>query len=564
MKLLLSCLIVCFVLASVPAVKAQESDSTRTGQSALVDSLKQEMKRLEHSYRLLKQRADSTQSFSETDRLELKKLSQSLTSVGEELKQLTQNAPRLANDAADIYDVQDAIVYNGNYTLDEGDIVRRDVKVLNGDALIYGTLDGTIIVVNGDAYIRQNAKVTGDVVVVNGKAHVSTDADVGGSVIERGGSELETRRSITRTLRLTDHPDIWQDHNFFFEKLAVNYNRVEGLFLGLGQEKEYYWSGIEDFSPYGFVGYAFALHRWRYQIGLDKWWGNENRFEVGLEGHSLTDSKDDWIIGPKENFVYSILAKEDFMDYFSRDGMSIHVAQYYEMNSRITLSFNLDKYSSLSKNTNWSIFGGHKVFRPNPAIGEGWMRSIVVDLQHRDYSGDTKRRGWMADLRGETTVSGAFDFKMLTANVVCYQPLFRGLQLNMRLRAGTSAGILPLQRLYQIGGFNSLSAFTYKEFSGNRLLLFNAEMLFSPELFRHSSFFPLNTVTLILFGDVGQVQAAGSVGLTSGWDLINSHDFKSDFGVGLGNGSGSVRIFLAWRTDISASPTFGIRITRPF
>ena len=95
--------------------------------------------------------------------------------------------------------------------------------------------------------------------------------------------------------------------------------------------------------------------------------------------------------------------------------------------------------------------------------------------------------------------------------------------------------------------------------------MFNFEFLFNPELFHHSGFFPLNTVTLILFGDVGQVKDAGSsTVLAGGWGVINAKDFKSDFGVGLGSGSGAFRIFLAWRTDIATSPTFGIRIARPF
>lgn len=563
MKWLLSSLLACILCSSAYPVMAQQTDTT-SAHGSLIDSLRAQMKGVERSYRLLRQRTDSTQQFTEADRMELEKLSQTMTELGEEIRQLTQKASELANDAANIYNVQNATVENGDYTLPVDQVVDNDVKVLNGDAFIHGTLNGSIIVVNGDAYVRSTAKITGDVVVVNGKAHVSRDAEVEGNVIERGGAELELRRDITEKLFRIEHPDIWQKRNFLFDRLAANYNRVDGLFLGVGQNKEYFWSGAEDFSPYGFVGYAFALHRWRYQLGLDKWFGNENRFEVGVEGHSLTASKDYWIIGPKENSLYAVLAKEDFMDYFSRDGMSVHIAQYYHMNSRIVVSFDLDKYDSLAKMTNWSIFGGKKQFRLNPPVQPGWMRSIVVDIQHRDYRGDTRRTGWMADLRGEETISGAFDFKMITAQVVRYQPLFRGMQLNMRLRLGTSGGLLPLQRNYQIGGFNTLNAFPYKEFTGNRLVLFNGELLLNPELFKRSNFFPLNTVTLILFGDVGEVQDAGQAGLTDGWNLVTLSQLKSDYGIGLGSGSGSFRIFLAWRTDISASPTFGVRIARPF
>ena len=175
------------------------------------------------------------------------------------------------------------------------------------------------------------------------------------------------------------------------------------------------------------------------------------------------------------------------------------------------------------------------------------------------------REGWVADLHGETTVSGDFDFKMLSLQAARYQPLFAGLQLNMRLKAGTSTGYVPLQRTYQIGGFNTLNAFPYKDFSGNRLLLLNIEFLFSSDIFRHSSFFPFNTFDLLLLGDIGQVGDAGTdAALTSGWKVMTAAGIKSDYGIGIGSNDGNFRIFLAWRTDIASLPTLGIRLARPF
>lgn len=559
------CLVCSFFL--VPSLTAAQTyDSTEVYRRGVLDSLKSELGKFENAYRLFKARTDSAQQFTEMDQEELDKLSETLQRIGEEIKETSEKAAQLANDAARVYDIEDAVIQNGDYTLGDDAVVNTGVKVLNGDAFIFGTIKGSLVVVNGNAYVRGGAKINGDVVVVNGKAHVSNDATIEGNVIERGGGELEKRDAFVRGLRITDHPDIWQKPSFIFERIAVNYNRVDGLFLGLGQNKDYYWSGAESFSPYGFVGYAFALHRWRYQVGLDKWFGNENRFEVGVEGHSLTDSKDYWFIDPKENSLFAILAREDYMDYFSREGVSFHAAQYYQMNSRIVISYDVDKYSSLTQRTNWSIFGGHKVFRDNPPVAPGWMRSVVVNVEHRDYTGGKDRKqGWLAGLRGEATVSGDFDFRMLSLNAVRYQPLFRGLQLNMRLVGGTASGVLPLQRSYQIGGFNTLNAFPYKEFSGNRLLLFNYEFLFSPMLFKHSHLFPLNTFALLLFGDVGQVgNAASSAGMESGWAMMKLNGFKSDYGIGIGNGDGTFCIFLAWRTDIAASPTFGVRLASPF
>jgi hypothetical protein len=547
------------------AMAQRLDDSTYTTQKGVIDSLRFELKKIEKAYQLLRARTDSTGQLTEADKEELSKLSGSLQEIGTEISELYSGAADLANEAAKIYDVENADVKNGDYTLEDDEVSDRSLKVLNGNAFIYGVINGSLIVVNGDAFIRQGAKVRGDVIVVNGKAFMNNQASVDGEIVEREGTELAKRRLFIQKLRFTSHPDLWQNHDFLFEKVAVNYNRVEGLFLGVGSEKDYFWDGGDEISPYGFIGYAFSLHRWRYQVGLDKWFGNENRFELGLEGHSLTDSKDYWIIGPKENFVYSILAREDFMDYYSRQGASFHIAQYYEVNSRITLTYDIDKYSSLSRNTNWSIFGGDKVFRDNPIITEGWLRSIMVDVEHRNYSGEKARRGWIAGLHFETTLSGVSNFKVLSASVVRYQPLFRGLQMNMRFTAGTSSGDLPLQRSYQIGGFNTLNAFPYKEFSGNRLLLGNLELLLSPEMFKHSVFFPLNTFAILLIADAGEVQNAGAfVGIGGGWKTMRVSYLKSDYGVGIGSSDGNFRIFVAWRSDIATSPIFGVRLARPF
>jgi hypothetical protein len=566
--------IVCFSSATAqtdnPGSLRENQDTTYSTSNGYIDSLKTELKGIEHAYYLFKARVDTTKELTDADRQELQKLSDSLEKIGQEIRGLSNSAAQLADDAANIYDIENLHIEKGDYTLSDDQTVSDNIEVLNGDAFVYGTIKGSILVVNGDAFIRSGAKIDGDVIVVNGKAHVSEEASVSGNVIEREGSDLQERHGFVHGLKFAEHPDIWQNHDFLFDHLAANYNRVDGIFLGLGSEKDYFWDGADALSPYGFLGYAFNLHRWRGQFGIDKWFGNEDRFEVGAEGHSLTDSKDSWAIGPKENSVYSILAKEDFMDYFSRQGASFHAAQYYQMNSRITLSYDVDEYSTLPKTTKWSLFGGNKVFRDNPAIGDGWMRSFVVDIEHRSYTGgDSRKEGWVADLRGETTVSGAFDFRMATFDAARYQPVFTGLQLNMRLRAGTSSGVLPLQRSYQLGGFNSLNAFPLKAFpsdsSGNRMLLLNLEFLFSPDMFKHSSFFPLNTFTLILFSDVGEVQDAGpSAGLGGGWNTITASGFKSDYGIGFGSSDGTYRIFLAWRTDVAALPTFGIRLARPF
>ncbi|MGC8595006.1 MAG: hypothetical protein ACP5MI_05305 [Candidatus Kryptoniota bacterium] len=538
-------------------------DSTVSRQRFIVDSLRQELAKVKSSIEIIKAKVDSSKTVSEMDEHQLDELQESLSEIGGKLSAISDEAAEIAHEAARVYDVEKAVVQNGDYTLEEGQTVSGNIKVLNGDAYINGTLNGSLIVVNGDAHIGEKGRVSGNVVTINGRTRLKDGAHVDGSIIEQNGSRFVKTRKLTEKIRNIERSGLWDEPSFLFSRFAFNYNRVDGLFLGFGSKKGYFWSGAQSYSPYGFVGYAFGLHKWRYQLGLDKWFGNVDRFEVGIEGHSLTDSKDTWIIGPKENTAFSLVAREDYMDYFGRTGGSIHLAQYYRMESRIVLTFQVDRYDSVAKSTNWSIFGGEKSFRDNPAVPSGLMRSVVLEVDHRSKSGITSSRtGWKASLRGEVTVGGDFNFRMLSWNIARYQPLFKGAQFDFRFAGGTSGGVLPLERSFQLGGFNTLNAFGYKEYSGNRMLLLNLEVLLNPDLFNE---FPFNLATLVLFSDIGQVVSTSpDNGMLEGWNAIKGNGFKSDLGVGIGDEDGSWRVFISWRTDVNTPPVFGVRLSRPF
>ncbi len=194
----------------------EESDTSYSNESGLVDSLRLEFKRIESAFDAFKVRTDSTKQLSEADQEELDKLSSSLRMIGDELHGYSEDAGRLASEAAKIYDVENVIKENGDYTLEEDEVSDDNVEVLNGDAFIYGTINGTLIVVNGDAFVRHDAKISGDVIVVNGNAHVSEYTSIEGNVVEREGTDLHERESFVHRLKLSEHPDIWQNHNFHF------------------------------------------------------------------------------------------------------------------------------------------------------------------------------------------------------------------------------------------------------------------------------------------------------------------------------------------------------------
>ncbi|MFI5251835.1 MAG: BamA/TamA family outer membrane protein [Bacteroidota bacterium] len=358
------------------------------------------------------------------------------------------------------------------------------------------------------------------------------------------------------------------------DDLLFRYNRVEGVFLGLNSPKKYHWDS-HHIDLFGSGGYGFANHRWRYNGGIAEQFGTgEHMFEFGVEGHSLTDTEDKWIVSQMENNFSSIVARDDYRDYFGRDGFSVWTGFYREPSSwgyQLEAAYQIDRYESMDRRTNWSLFGGDKLFHDNPPIDEGHMRSILATFEiqqlqtHKIFS-----TGWSAALSAEhagTELSSDFDFNRYQIDLRRYQPFSRYDNLNLRLRAGASNGGVPLQKLFYVGGISTLPAFGYKDFSGNRLLLANAEYLVNGNLFDDDDLFPswlFRNVNLILFMDAGYVASSPENSIIRGFENLNHSTVKSDYGFGFGTRDAKFRIGFAWRTDLAEPVHVFIRLDRPF
>jgi len=297
--------------------------------------------------------------------------------------------------------------------------------------------------------------------------------------------------------------------------------------------------------------------------------------EIGGEGHSLTDSRDQWIIGTNENTAASLLLHEDYRDYYGREGFSVHTGYYTRQDfitAQLSVAYVLDKYTSLEKRTEWSIFGGRKVFRPNPVIDDGRMRSIVVTP---GFSTETRtsrgQEGWTiygtAEFADER-YGGDFNFSQAIADIRRYQPLSWYDNFNIRLRVGTSGGKIPAQKTFELGGLSSLHARPYKSETGNRMILVNAEYIVNGDFLRDLDFWPsglLRHFNFIVLSDAGLMRSAPSEeGWMKGFEDIRFSEFKHDLGVGLSNRSGSFRIGFVWRTDVKSPGRLFFRFERPF
>jgi hypothetical protein len=137
-----------------------------------------------------------------------------------------------------------------------------------------------------------------------------------------------------------------------------------------------------------------------------------------------------------------------------------------------------------------------------------------------------------------------------------YQPAWGNQRAVLRLMAGSRHGSLAEQHRLDLGGIGGLRAYDDKEFSGNRLLMFNIDYMFGGDILQR---IPLqnipvfgtlwSTLSLALFLDTGWT---GETNVDNGiFAGFNDISLKSDVGFSLSVLDGIFRMDVAKRTDRS-------------
>lgn len=384
----------------------------------------------------------------------------------------------------------------------------------------------------------------------SGKADEEESDDV---VVEIGEDEWDLRPWHNWNVRYPGHRD-YRLTDYDNGYLAFDYNRVDGLFLGVKIDRRNDRFRFKPMRLYGQVGYAFSEKDLRYQVGLDRRWGRSFRFEVGGEVHDLTGSQDTWIVGHLENAFSALLFKKDYRDYFRTRGYSFHASQNLNPYLKITGSFIQDDYSSLDNEVNWSIFLPKQDFRANPAIDEGRLTgvSLSAELDNVKYlrygRRNFRREGWhvVADAeKGVPSWDSDFRYARYTLQVVRYQPLSRWENLDLRLWMGTATGDLPAQKSFYAGGISTMRGHEYKEFNGNNVALLNVEYRISPNRFDRDRVLFLHPMNFILFMDNGYAWSSEIHSYKHLYRGFDMSDVETDIGVGLGDEKDIVRLDIA-------------------
>jgi hypothetical protein len=249
-----------------------------------------------------------------------------------------------------------------------------------------------------------------------------------------------------------------------------------------------------------------------------------------------------------------------------------YAVQQDYLTGQVKVGYLSDEYTSMTNQTDWSLFGGNKVFRLNPLINEGMMRSVVGSAGLSTVTTTIYGpQGWSILGTAEVAkknMKSDFEFNRYVGDLRRFQPLGRYENLNVRVRVGSSEGTLPIQKAFDMGGLGTIPAFPFKGETGNRMLLMNAELILNGDFLGDLDFWPswlLREINFIVLSDAGLVRMMpANAQWTEGFENIRFSDLQHDVGVGVATRSGSFRVAFVWRTDRSEPARLMFRVARPF
>ncbi len=281
-------------------------------------------------------------------------------------------------------------------------------------------------------------------------------------------------------------------------RAAGRYNRVDGFSPGLIAD-----ATIHDTTTYDHLR-VWALGSWgissqklRYALGAARSVGGQ-KVALGYEYHDLTDTDDTWHKRGLEEGTGGIINTQSTSDYYRRIGHYLFGFLNVRPGLELGASFRLDYYTSLPVVTDDSLFG-HKEPRPNPAIEEGRMRSLVLAagwasrgalfptqkakrnsfVQRNLYQlGVTKPEA----VRVEATLEVSrlswgsdYDFTRLIGNVRTHHERGSHFILDTRFVGGVTEGTPPSFKRFYLGGAGTLRGYEVKQFDGEEMALFTVE-----------------------------------------------------------------------------------------
>ena len=342
----------------------------------------------------------------------------------------------------------------------------------------------------------------------------------------------------------------------------LRYNRTEGLFAGI--EATLTKSGRDWWELEGDGGYGVAGGDTRYGLTLHRIYGPGEKIRLSLGGFKRTETNEIPLIGWSENSAAALLFNRDFHDYFRASGFEARGRFTVRRYGIASISYRRSEYETMRVKEEGSLSDllpdllyKNTQFRRNPPVAVGTEQKIAARMVW-----DTRLNkffainDWVVDIlveRAGGELGGDFEYTGLQVSVKRYRRIFSHQSLVLRGFYGVRDKVKEGQEqfLFDLGGIGTLRGFGYKEFTGNRAAMLNADFFLRGAVLRSLPlrFIPLyGSATLVAFADAGWANRDEKTDEGAGpARSFDTRDIKTDVGIGVSLGREFLRVDIARR-----------------
>lgn len=388
---------------------------------------------------------------------------------------------------------------SGDARIGPGTVMRGGVAVLAGSLVVEGTVEGDVVVINGDLVVLPGGSIAGNATVAGGTATIPSPGDVTGVV--RVYREPLRYRHMDGAITYVP-PDLEEglstgrDFDFGRTEIQVSsygaYSRAEGLPIAAGPR-------IRFGGTHPVNARALLITRTAVPGDLDrKRVGYDARVEqlaapgigltLGARLVSVIAPIEAWGLTDRESALATFVLHTDYRDHYEREGWSLYARLARPGRPwSLQLAYLDEEHARTPIADPLVLFRTESSWRAESGIAEGAFRSLTASLRYdtrneeRDPSagwlidagleqgvgGTLINRGWFDQETG-TVVSREANSTFLTGRMDLrrYARLSPYARISLRvLAAGSIDGDpLPPQRQHALGGEGSLPGYRLFEF----------------------------------------------------------------------------------------------------
>ena len=366
---------------------------------------------------------------------------------------------------------------NGALVLPRDSVVPTNVLVLGRSTYVSSRVQGDVVVVGGDLFLRTGSEITGRAVAIGGGVYRSFLGTVRGPVESYRDDDYAITRTDARYElvyqgRKRDRPPLLQLAGVQ-GLLLPSYDRVAGLSLPVG--------ALLTFGDRAVEIEPSATYRSRLGVvdpGVRVRIAPERTLRVEAEAGRMTRTNDAWMRNDLVNSFLALAFGNDGRNYFRADGGTARAIAHVERPGITFEPFVGARYEKVRPITaigNVYSFTGRKsiedMARPNPAVEPGEIGSALVGASLA-YSVRAVRAKLAAEgERSFRTPDSTSSFTQLTLDGTIEFPTFRSQRLRIDAHGVATLGdSTPRARYAYLGRAGTLPLLELLEQGGDRLL----------------------------------------------------------------------------------------------